>query len=177
VEHGQSVRMAVGSKDPHHVQGAVQVQRSPVFKRNGADIHSDVLISVAQAILGGTATGPGLHQTISITVPASCQADQVIRLQGKGIRRMSSYSYGDHYVHLKIRVPKKLTRRQRSPLLSYAEEETDVEQQADEESTERPGRGRRVSRGMEVRLTGRVEAGRKAMDSWPLLSETVRRKK
>ncbi|KAK5898674.1 hypothetical protein CesoFtcFv8_008226 [Champsocephalus esox] len=39
---------------------------------------------------------------------------------------MSSYSYGDHYVHIKIRVPKKLTRRQRSLLLSYAEEETDV---------------------------------------------------
>ncbi|KAF3852921.1 hypothetical protein F7725_006276, partial [Dissostichus mawsoni] len=55
-------------------------------------------------------------------VPASCQADQVIRLQGKGIRRMNSYSYGDHYVHIKIR----------------------VEKQADEESTERPGRGRRV---------------------------------
>ncbi|XP_033933173.1 dnaJ homolog subfamily A member 3, mitochondrial-like isoform X1 [Pseudochaenichthys georgianus] len=123
VEHGQSVRMAVGSKE---ILITFRVQRSPVFKRNGADIHSDVLISVAQAILGGTATGPGLHQTISITVPASCQADQVIRLQGKGIRRMSSYSYGDHYVHIKIRVPKKLTRRQRSLLLSYAEEETDV---------------------------------------------------
>ncbi|XP_023997332.1 dnaJ homolog subfamily A member 3, mitochondrial-like [Salvelinus sp. IW2-2015] len=40
---------------------------------------------------------------------------------------MNSYSYGDHYVHIKIRVPKKLTRRQRSLLLSYAEEETDVE--------------------------------------------------
>ncbi|KAK5898683.1 hypothetical protein CesoFtcFv8_008235 [Champsocephalus esox] len=123
VEHGQSVRMAVGSKE---ILITFRVQRSPVFKRTGADIHSDVLISVAQAILGGTATGPGLHQTISITVPASCQADQVIRLQGKGIRRMSSYSYGDHYVHIKIRVPKKLTRRQRSLLLSYAEEETDV---------------------------------------------------
>ncbi|XP_045076540.1 dnaJ homolog subfamily A member 3, mitochondrial-like [Coregonus clupeaformis] len=39
---------------------------------------------------------------------------------------MNSYSYGDHYVHIKIRVPKKLTHRQRSLLLSYAEEETDV---------------------------------------------------
>ncbi|KAK1886221.1 DnaJ like subfamily A member 3 mitochondrial [Dissostichus eleginoides] len=106
VEHGQSVRMSVGSKEI-----LITFRRSPVFKRNGADIHSDVLISVAQAILGGTATGPGLHQTISII------ADQVIRLQGKGIRRMNSYSYGDHYVHIKIRVPKKLTRRQRSLLL------------------------------------------------------------
>ncbi|XP_061627895.1 dnaJ homolog subfamily A member 3, mitochondrial-like isoform X2 [Phyllopteryx taeniolatus] len=123
VEHGQTVRMSVGKKE---VLITFRVQRSPVFRRNGIDIHSDVLISVAQAILGGTATAQGLHDTISIVIPAGCQADQVIRLQGKGIRRMNSYSYGDHYVHIKIRVPKKLTRRQRSLLLGYAEEEADV---------------------------------------------------
>ncbi|XP_077426935.1 dnaJ homolog subfamily A member 3, mitochondrial-like [Vanacampus margaritifer] len=123
VEHGQTVRMSVGTKE---ILITFQVQRSPVFRRNGFDIHSDVLISVAQAILGGIATAQGLYETISIAIPAGCQADLVIRLQGKGIRRMNSYSYGDHYAHIKIRVPKKLTRKQRSLLLSYAEEEADV---------------------------------------------------
>lgn len=47
---------------------SVQVQRSPVFRRNGVDIHSDILISIAQAILGGTATAQGLYETISIVV-------------------------------------------------------------------------------------------------------------
>ncbi|XP_030588345.1 dnaJ homolog subfamily A member 3, mitochondrial-like [Archocentrus centrarchus] len=124
VEDGQTVRMSVGTKE---ILITFRVQRSPVFRRNGADIHSDAFISIAQAILGGTATTQGLYETISILIPAGCQTDQVIRLQGKGIRRMNSYSYGDHYVHIKIKVPKKLTRRQRSLLLSYAEEETDVQ--------------------------------------------------
>uniref|UniRef100_A0A8C9WR48 DnaJ heat shock protein family (Hsp40) member A3 n=1 Tax=Sander lucioperca TaxID=283035 RepID=A0A8C9WR48_SANLU len=124
VENGQTVRMSVGTKE---ILVTFRVQGSPVFRRNGVDIHSDVFISVAQAILGGTTTAPGLYQPISILIPASCQGDQVIRLQAKGIRRMNSHSYGDHYVHIKIRVPKKLTRRQRSLLLSYAEEETDVQ--------------------------------------------------
>ncbi|XP_074486913.1 dnaJ homolog subfamily A member 3, mitochondrial-like isoform X2 [Sebastes fasciatus] len=124
VENGQTVRMSVGTRE---ILITFRVQRSPVFRRDGFDLHSDVLISVAQAVLGGTATAPGLYQTISIMIPASCQADQVIRLEGKGIRRMNSYSYGDHYVHIKIRVPKKLTRRQRSLLLTYAEDETDVQ--------------------------------------------------
>ncbi|XP_029918627.1 dnaJ homolog subfamily A member 3, mitochondrial-like isoform X1 [Myripristis murdjan] len=124
VEDGQTVRMSVGKKE---ILITFRVQKSPVFRRSGADIHSDVLISVAQAVLGGTARAQGLYDTISIVIPPSCPADQVIRLQGKGIRRMNSYSYGDHYVHIKIRVPKKLTRRQRSLMLSYAEEETDVE--------------------------------------------------
>uniref|UniRef100_A0A3Q3K796 DnaJ homolog subfamily A member 3, mitochondrial n=1 Tax=Monopterus albus TaxID=43700 RepID=A0A3Q3K796_MONAL len=124
VDNGQTVCMSVGQKE---ILITFRVQSSPVFRRSGADIHSDVFISVAQAILGGTATTQGLYESISIMIPPSCQADQVIRLQGKGIRRMNSYSYGDHYVNIKIRVPKKLTRRQRSLLLSYAEEETDVQ--------------------------------------------------
>lgn len=47
---------------------STQVQRSPVFRRNGVDIHSDVMISVAQAILGGTAKAQGLYETISMLV-------------------------------------------------------------------------------------------------------------
>uniref|UniRef100_A0A3Q4MHA7 DnaJ heat shock protein family (Hsp40) member A3b n=1 Tax=Neolamprologus brichardi TaxID=32507 RepID=A0A3Q4MHA7_NEOBR len=123
VDNGQTVRMSVGTKE---ILITFRVQRSPVFRRSGVDIHSDAFISIAQAVLGGTATTQGLYETISI-IPAGCQADQIIRLQGKGIRRINSYSYGDHYVHIKIKVPKKLTRRQRSLLLSYAEEETEVQ--------------------------------------------------
>ncbi|XP_024115031.1 dnaJ homolog subfamily A member 3, mitochondrial isoform X2 [Oryzias melastigma] len=124
VDNGQTVRMSVGTKE---ILITFRVQKSPVFRRNGADIHSDAFISIAQAILGGTATAPGLYETISIVIPAGCEADQVIRLQGKGIRRMNSFGYGDHYVHIKIKVPKKVTQRQRSLLLSYAEEEADVQ--------------------------------------------------
>uniref|UniRef100_A0A8C7MTU6 DnaJ homolog subfamily A member 3, mitochondrial n=1 Tax=Oncorhynchus kisutch TaxID=8019 RepID=A0A8C7MTU6_ONCKI len=106
VDNGQTVRMPVGKKE----------------------IHITFRVSMdSQAILGGSARAQGLYNTIDIQIPPGCQADQKIRLQGKGIQRMNSYSYGDHYVHIKIRVPKKLTRRQRSLLLSYAEEETDVE--------------------------------------------------
>ena len=39
-----------------------------MFRRDGLNIHSDVFISIAQAILGGTATGQGLYETISIVV-------------------------------------------------------------------------------------------------------------
>ncbi|XP_068606904.1 dnaJ homolog subfamily A member 3, mitochondrial-like [Brachionichthys hirsutus] len=124
VENGQTVRMAVGTRE---VLITFRVQASPVFRREGVDIHSDVFISVAQAVLGGNASARGLHDAVSILIPRGCQADQVVRLEGKGIRRMDGYSYGDHYVHVKIRVPKKLTRRQRSLLLTYAEEETDVQ--------------------------------------------------
>lgn len=49
-------------------RAVLQVQKSPVFRRNGPDVHSDVMISVAQAILGGTAKAQGLYSTIDIAV-------------------------------------------------------------------------------------------------------------
>uniref|UniRef100_A0A8D3B1C7 DnaJ homolog subfamily A member 3, mitochondrial n=1 Tax=Scophthalmus maximus TaxID=52904 RepID=A0A8D3B1C7_SCOMX len=124
VEDGQTVRMPVGKKE---IFITFRVQKSPVFRRDGADIHSDLFVSVAQAILGGTARAQGLYETLNLSIPAGIQTDQRIRLSGKGIARVSSYGFGDHYVHVKIKVPKTLTDKQRAQLMSYAEDETDVE--------------------------------------------------
>lgn len=66
VEDGQTVRMPVGKRE---IFVTFRVQKSPVFRRDGADIHSDLFISVAQAILGGTARAQGLYETINVTIP------------------------------------------------------------------------------------------------------------
>ncbi|XP_029944988.1 dnaJ heat shock protein family (Hsp40) member A3a isoform X2 [Salarias fasciatus] len=124
VEDGQTVRMPVGKKE---VFITFRVQKSPVFRRDGADIHSDLHVSVAQAILGGTARTQGLYETLNLTIPAGVQTDQRIRLSGKGIARVSGYGFGDHYIHIKMKIPKTLTDRQRSLIMSFAEDETEVE--------------------------------------------------
>uniref|UniRef100_A0A3P8SCP3 DnaJ homolog subfamily A member 3, mitochondrial n=1 Tax=Amphiprion percula TaxID=161767 RepID=A0A3P8SCP3_AMPPE len=124
VEDGQTVRMPVGKKE---IFITFRVQKSSVFRRDGADIHSDLHVSVGQAILGGTARAQGLYETLNLSIPAGIQTDQRIRLTGKGIARVSGYGFGDHYIHVKIKIPKTLTDRQRSLLMSYAEDETDVE--------------------------------------------------
>ncbi|NP_958470.1 DnaJ heat shock protein family (Hsp40) member A3a [Danio rerio] len=124
IEDGQTVRMPVGKKE---IFITFKVQKSPIFRRDGADIHSDVMISVAQAILGGTIRAQGLYETINLSIPVGTQTDQRIRLSGKGIPRVSGYGYGDHYVHIKIKIPKMLTDRQRALMMSYAEDESDVE--------------------------------------------------
>lgn len=49
----------------------MQVQKSPVYRREGIDVYSDVFISVAQAILGGTAKARGLYELITIVVSNS----------------------------------------------------------------------------------------------------------
>ncbi|XP_062999190.1 dnaJ homolog subfamily A member 3, mitochondrial [Elgaria multicarinata webbii] len=143
VEDGQTVRMPVGKRE---IFITFRVQKSSVFRREGADIHSDLHISIAQAVLGGTARAPGLYETISIAIPAGIQVDQKIRMSGKGIPRVNSYGYGDHYIHIKIRVPKRLTDRQRVLMLSYAEDEAEVEGTVNGVANTTAGGGRGTTR-------------------------------
>ena len=50
IEDGQTVRMAVGSKE---IFITFHVAPSDYFKRKGADVHTDAKVSLAQAALGG----------------------------------------------------------------------------------------------------------------------------
>lgn len=49
-----------------------------------------------------------------------------IRLGGKGLKKVNGFGHGDHYVHLKIVVPKRLQTKQKALLIAYAELEEDT---------------------------------------------------
>ncbi|KAK7496458.1 hypothetical protein BaRGS_00012380 [Batillaria attramentaria] len=120
VEDGQTVRMPVGSQE---VFITFKVAKSKIFRREGADVHSDAAITLSQAILGGTLRIPGIYGDIVLVIPAGTQSHDRIRLPGKGISRVNSYGYGDHYVHIKITVPVKLTTEQKALISTFAETE------------------------------------------------------
>lgn len=82
-----------------------RVSKSDVFRREGADVHSDAVLSVCQAVLGGSVRVAGIYEDLTLKVPPGTSSHTRIRLQGKGLKRVTSYGQGDHYVHFKIRVP------------------------------------------------------------------------
>lgn len=45
-----------------------QVTPSRIFRREGADVHSDVTITLSQAVLGGTKRVPGIYDDILLNV-------------------------------------------------------------------------------------------------------------
>lgn len=47
-------------------------------------------------------------------------------MRGKGIRKVSGIGYGDHYVHMKIKIPSVLSAKQEALVKAYAEIETDT---------------------------------------------------
>ncbi|KAL5964754.1 hypothetical protein TSMEX_007465 [Taenia solium] len=138
VEDGQVLRVSVDSgrkgirfQSSQELFVTVRVEASPNFRRDGADIHSNVTITLAQAALGGKIRIPGIYEQVLVTIPPGSSSHDRIRLPGKGISRVNGRGYGDHYVHLHIRTPKQLSELQRALLLAFAETETNVKGSVD----------------------------------------------
>lgn len=108
---------------PGDLYVTIKVQHDPVFRREGRNIHVDAVLSVAQAILGGTIQVPTLTGDVVLKVRPGTQPGQKVVLKNKGIKTRNSYSFGDQYVHFNVSIPKNLTQRQRELIEEFAREE------------------------------------------------------
>ncbi|XP_019850859.1 PREDICTED: dnaJ homolog subfamily A member 3, mitochondrial-like isoform X1 [Amphimedon queenslandica] len=120
VSDGQTLRVPVGHTEAYVT---LRVSSSDTFRRDGFDIHSDANVSYTQAVLGGVAKTPGLNGTLDLKIPAGIQSHHRLRLSGRGIPRLNGYGNGDHYIHIRIKVPKNLTSEQKTLIEELAQTE------------------------------------------------------
>jgi len=95
-----------------------------------------VSISIALATLGGEIKVPGIYEDHLLKIPAGTQSHQRFRLAGKGVKRLQGSGSGDHYVHVKIKIPTKLTTEQKKLVMSLAELDKDAEEKVEGASSQ-----------------------------------------
>lgn len=100
----------------------VDVMPDKRFARDGYDIVADQELSYAQAAMGGEISVDTVDGLITIRVPAGTQPGTLIRLSGKGVTHVRGSGKGDHYVRIKIVVPKKLSHKQKELLEAFEKE-------------------------------------------------------
>lgn len=83
------------------------------FERHGRDLYRVETVDVVDAVLGTSIDVPTLDGQVSVTVPAGTQPDSMLRLAGMGLPRFGGGSRGNLYVRLQLRVPERLSDRQR----------------------------------------------------------------
>jgi molecular chaperone DnaJ len=110
--------------DPGAANGNLLVQvivkESDYYAREGADVHTELPISIAQAILGGSLDVKTLTGTVELKIPAGSQPGARLMIRNRGIPRLNSPgSKGNHYVHLKVQIPKTTTTRQEELLREF----------------------------------------------------------
>ncbi len=102
------------------------VSTPPEFQRGGDNLGTLVEIDFVLAILGGTVevpvvdlssrTGVGKAQ---LRIPQGTQSNTQFRLRGKGMPKLRSSGRGDVIVEVRVKIPQRLSKRQKSLLESY----------------------------------------------------------
>ena len=91
----------------------VTVRPHPLYTRDGFDIHCDIPITYAQAVLGDEIVVPTVDGNVKYRIAEGTQTGTVFRLKGKGIKRLQRSDRGDQYVRVYIEVPKGLNKHQK----------------------------------------------------------------
>lgn len=125
VKDGHKLRLRrKGRQLPNGTKGdlyvTIQVEDDPSFWREDLAIHTRIVISAFDAMLGTSVNLKTPFQTtLKLTVPAGSQPDSKLRVRGHGVETESGK--GDLIVHLDVRIPDSLTDEQRE-LIKKAKE-------------------------------------------------------
>ncbi len=108
---GQTLRLRGQGEAPPQGRGQtgdalveVRIEPHPDFRRDGDDIHCDLNVGLAEAVLGAKVTVPTIDGPVVVTVPPGSSGTKPLRLKGRGAPNGKGRR-GDHYVSLRIVLP------------------------------------------------------------------------
>ena len=112
IEQGQILRLkgkggpGIGGAPPGDALIEVLVAPHPFLRRDGDDIHLELPVSLAEAVLGARVEVPTVSGPVTMTIPKGSDSGTRLRLRGRGIRRRGhgggGETSGDQYVTLKV---------------------------------------------------------------------------
>jgi DnaJ-class molecular chaperone len=84
----------------------VHIQPHPFFERRNGNVHLELPVTLAEAVLGGKIEVPTIDGPVTMTVPKGSNTGTTLRLKGRGVVDPKSGQRGDQYVRLKVMLPK-----------------------------------------------------------------------
>lgn len=81
------------------------VRPHPVFRREGADLHMDLPVSIPDAVLGAKVEARTPEGEVTLTVPKGSNSGKTLRLKGRGAADPESGKRGDLFVRLLLMLP------------------------------------------------------------------------
>lgn len=81
------------------------IRPHPVYRREGADLHMDLPVTVPDAVLGAKVDAPTPDGVVSLTVPKHSNSGQTLRLKGRGAVDAETGRRGDLFARLMVSLP------------------------------------------------------------------------
>jgi curved DNA-binding protein len=112
-DNGTKLRLKGAGPQGDDVHLVLKVSPDPRFERKGDRLNTEVEIDLFTAVLGGEAKVPTFSGEGMLKIPAGTQPGQTFRLKGRGMPHLKDKTQGDLYVTVHVRLPEKLTDKQR----------------------------------------------------------------
>ena len=101
----------------------VSIKKHPKLVREDENIYSEIEIGYFDLILGSKVDLYTVYGQVEVDIPPSTNPNQKLRMKGKGLPRLNNESYkGDHFLSLKVKMPKHLNPKQRKALEEIKEQ-------------------------------------------------------
>lgn len=105
----------------HDFYITIDVKPDEIFQKDGPDVFVNHDIPLAIAILGGTVEVPTIDGDVKLKIRPGTQSGTMVRLRGRGIKKLHGFGRGDQYIRLRVKIPEKLTREQKEALKKFKE--------------------------------------------------------
>lgn len=119
IDTGSKMRVAhegnagINGGRPGDLYVVIHTKPSKEFIRRGFDIFTELVVTVPQAVLGDIVKINTIHGEVEINIPKGCQNGDTITVKGYGVPYIGSDSQrGNHYIKIKVNIPKKLSDRE-----------------------------------------------------------------
>jgi molecular chaperone DnaJ len=86
------------------------------FSRDGNNLHFDLYLNFADAVLGESYEIPTINGKAKIKISPGTHSGKILRLKGKGLPSVNGYGTGDLLVHLNVWTPQQLSSEEKQLL-------------------------------------------------------------
>jgi len=117
IDDGEMIRLsgggeAVASGTAGDLYIKVHVKRHPMFKKEGANLVTDLSLKLSTALLGEEYTFQTLDGEIKVKIPEGVSHGEILRVKGRGVPYEKG-KRGDLLIHLAVKLPNKLSKEAR----------------------------------------------------------------
>ena len=117
IRDGEMVRMtgygeAISKGTAGDLYIKINITPHPVFRREGSDLVMNLNLKLSDALLGTKYPIQTLDGEIEVTIPEGVSINEILRVRGKGVPFFKN-KRGDLLIKLNIKLPSKLSRKER----------------------------------------------------------------
>jgi molecular chaperone DnaJ len=134
IDDGAHLRLAGQGEHPKGASQSgdlyvvVHMKQHPVFERRGPDLYKKLDVSFPKATLGATLSVPTFDGPEKLKIPEGTQSESLFKLKSKGMPKVHGSGFGDLYIIIQVKIPKRLTKRARLLLEELQRELEDADE-------------------------------------------------